>query len=169
MKFHTINIPGNLSWLPVTGICMILICKIIFYIYRTGSLTLIMRFSVMNGTICFICFLPHHFHDVDLTAFWPLSIQIFVRRHHPECRQIAFSGRNFCTALKISILKIMFALCINTTGRVASGSVCIHRFHRLDQQFSVFDLNIFVRIHIFLPLTVDPAFFMQFHIPVCTV
>ena len=112
--------------------------------------------------------IPDYQADV-CAAFWPLSIQIFVRRHHPECRQIAFSGRNFCTALKISILKIMFSLCINTTGRVASGSVCIHRFHRLDQQFSVFDLNIFVRIHIFLPLTVDPAFFMQFHIPVCTV
>ena len=130
MKFHTINIPGNLSWLPVTGICMILICKIIFCIYRTGSLTLIMRFSVMNGTICFICFLPHHFHDVDLTAFWPLSIQIFVRRHHPECRQITFSGRNLCTALEITVFEIMPALCVDTARGVTCVSVFINRLNR---------------------------------------
>ena len=169
MIFHAVNVPGDFSWFPVTGIGVILVGKIIFCIHGIGSLALVMRLTVMNRTICFIGFLSHDFHDVDLAAFRPLSIKIFIGRHHPECRQITFSGRNLCTALKVSILKIMLALRIDTSRCIRFGSVRIYGFHRFDQQFSIYYLNIFIGVHICLPFLIDPALFVQFHVPVGTV
>ena len=120
----------------------------------------------MDGSVRSVCLMSKHFHNVDFPAPGPLAVQVLIGGHHPECRQEPLSFGNLHPGFKQAIFKVMLILRINAPGSIGYGSVFLLRFHRLYHQVSVFQENVFFRIHICLQLAVYPSGIVGFHIPV---
>ena len=97
-----------------------------------------------------------------------MTVRIFVCRHQPEGGQKALALRNLQPGFKQAIGELALALRGDSPGGVGSLTV-MRRFHRTDEQPAVFQKDVFRSVHIFLPLLIDPAGFMEFHVPAAPV
>ena len=120
----------------------------------------------MKRSIRSIRLISKYFHNINLSASWPLPIQIFICRHHPECRQKPLPFRNLKLRFKQPVFKIMLILRIDPAGRIRHCSIRSLCFNRFDYKLAIFDINIFRRIRILLQLVVNPSRLMCFNIPV---
>lgn len=114
-----------------------------------AALLLRVRFSEMECRIACVERASVYFHDINLTALWPLSIVTFVLGHHPECRQEAFSAWHLCPYLKSAVLERMLALRIDSAGCIIWLAVA-HFLKRLDIEHSILDVGIVRRVAILL-------------------
>ena len=135
---------------------------------RPGCLALSVRVAVMNGSVCRPCVASVNLHDVDFPAPRPLSVDVFIGSHEPECRKETFSLGNFQAGFKNTVGKILFVLRTDPSRRVMDFAV-YRAFNRTDNQIPVFKKNVFFRIHIFLQFCIHPSRFMKLHIPVVPV
>ena len=97
----------------------------------------------MDRPVRSIRIVSEYFHNVDLTASRPLSVEILICRHHPECGKEALPFRNFHSCFKQSVFEIMFILCIYTSGSVGHTAVFIHSLYRFQHKASIFNIDIF--------------------------
>ena len=98
----------------------------------------------MKRSVESVRLMSKNFHDVDFTALRPLTVETFVIRHHPECRQISLSRRNLKSGFDASICKRMFSLSIYASRSIGYASVVIDFFKRLNYKESVLDVGIFL-------------------------
>ncbi len=105
----------------------------------------------MQCTVYLICLITQHFHHIDFTAFRPLAIETFIRRHHPECRQESFTAGHLCAYFKSSVLIVMFILGIDSSGCIGGFSRGrIDCLDRLNHQIAILHIYIIRRLHILL-------------------
>ena len=160
-----VNIPFHNARLPFNREYMVFFGKIAAVFKCIGSLMLVVRLTEMNGTVIGVRLVSQNFHDVDFTALRPLSVVALVKRHHPECGKESFSFGNFDSGFELSVFVIMLALCVNTSGIVGNFSVFLF-LNRLNNQFAVFYISIFLTGNILLKFVVNPADFMGLIVPV---
>ena len=122
----------------------------------------------MYGSVEPACALTHNFHNVDLAALGPLSVEVFVGRHHPESGKITLACRNLKSCLKKTVFEIMLVLSVDTAGSINIFSV-LSLVNRIKIKLSVLYIDVFFRVNVSLKLCVNPAGIVKLYIPVCSV
>ena len=157
----TIRQPFDIKGMELVG--KISFCQI------DKSLILLMWLTKVKGSVVTGWRTSQHLHNVNFSTGRPLSIELFIRRHHPESRKISIALWNLKSRFEDSILEIMLTHGIDTAGGIGNISILIYFLNRHDGQLTIFDLNIFRRVYILLLFLVYPARLMQLNVPVLTV
>ena len=133
------------------------------------ALILLMGQAVVQRSVIRAGLVSQDLHNVDFPADRPLLPAFLVPRHQPERREEAFTLRDLQSGLKKSIGKFILSLSGDSPGIISLASVCQHLPDRADVKKTVPQEKDFFRIHIFLQLLIDPARFVQFHVPFASI
>ena len=134
-----------------------------------SGLALAVGVAIVQRTIRAGGIVAQHFHDVDLAAAGPLSIEVLVGGHHPEGGQETLSCGHLGAGFKNTVFEVVLVLGVHPAGGVADGPVGAAGLHRFEDQLAVLQIDVFRAVHIGLQLVVDPARLVQLDIPVLPV
>ena len=96
----------------------------------------------MERSVYFLCPVAENLRNVDLAAFWPLSVEILFRGHHPERREESLAGRKFYARLNPSVFEVMLAFCVDSAGSVRSFSAPRFFLNGLNHEISVLYVDV---------------------------
>ena len=128
------------------------------------TLLFCMRLAVVDSRIGSSRIVAKNFHDIDLAALRPLTVERLILGHHPDRGPESLTFRDSCSDLYTSVLELCIVLRIHFARSVIRCAVSVLA-KSTENEASVLNIDIVFGISIFLKLVIGPSGFAKLAVP----